>query len=242
LGLVEGIVSLSLTRKEREFAEFLLGFKPPAWTASWRISAIATAVAFAAVLLGGSSWNAVGALALAVSLGCGLPILGGTWPATTQGMISGKLAPISSCFPASYWKSSRVMLKINVSRLFLYLPLAMLAGLLGAQSAQKGLLVGCLWVGRASLFFLALIPVLIVGKFSKSSNDTAGGAIRAIAVLSVFVLVLIVLLGIGAAAIFTDGLWSVGFFMIELLSSVTIWALYGWYYERGGVDLLTERR
>lgn len=242
LGPIEWATSWLLTDRERGEAQFLLGPSPPKWSARWRVAIIATAAAFALVLPGLRELNVLAALAFAVSIGAGLPILGGVWPATNQGRISGKFVPIFACFPLSYWNAGRTIYKVNVVRTAAWIPLAGMLGALGARTAQKPIIEGCEIMLRALLLFLAVIPVMIAGKFSKITNDTMDFRLATIPLLGVASVLILIVVGLGAAAMYMSSGWAYAFIGLEAVAGWTIWLLYGVYYERGRVDLLREKQ
>jgi len=243
LGWIEWAGRLCLNSRENGEAQFLLGPQAPRWSGRWKIAVIATAVAFAATLPGNSSLNVVAALAFAVSIGFGVPLLGGAWPATNPGRISGKFSPIFGCYPLSYWTASWTVYKLNAVRIVAWVPLGMLIGILGARSAHMDLGAGCWLAGRGILLLLALMPVLLAGKFSKGSNDTVNLRLATIPLIGVVIVVLTVEIILGSMAMMMEG---VAVPCVAIAGTAAIawgaWALYGVYYERGRVDLLRERQ
>jgi hypothetical protein len=243
LGWIEWAVGHCLNERENSEAQFLLGQKDPNWSGRWKIAVIATAVGFAGTLLGIGTSNLVAALAFAVSIGFGVPLLGGAWPATYQGRISGKLSPIFGCYPLSYWSAGWTMYKLNAVRIVAWVPLGMLIGILGARSARMNLGEGCWVATRGILLFLAVMPILLAGKFSKGTNDTVNLQLTTIPAIVMVIVVLTVEIILGAMAMMVDGV-GVPCAAIAGVAAVAwgAWALYGAYYERGGVDLLRERQ
>ncbi|HTQ97658.1 MAG TPA: hypothetical protein VMH89_12690, partial [Candidatus Acidoferrum sp.] len=241
LGPLEWIASWFLTEKEKGIAQFLIGTRPPGWTGRLRIAVIATAVAFAAVLPEMNALNFIAGLAFATSIGAGLPLLGGTWPAGNQGRISGKLSPIFGCYPVSYWTGGWTIYKLNVVRMLAWLPLGLMLGVLGARSAHQPLMYGFWLTTRGLLCLVAVMPLLAMSKFAKVTNDTSYLRIKSIFILIlVLSLVFAVITLIGMAMMLPVEMASMSIVAIMILGWLG-WSIYGVYYDRGKVDLLRDR-
>ncbi len=238
---VEQVVGWCLNEREKGLAQFLLGPVMPTWSNRWRTAAIATAVGVAAVAAGTWQFNMVAILALAVSIGSGVPVLGGAWPATNQGRISGKLSPIFGCYPLSYRSAGLVMFKANAVRTAAWLPLGLTIGVLNARTAHTTIGYSCWLAARAILLFLSLMPIVLAGKFSKVTNDTSSLRLRTIPLLGLLVIVISVVAILGAGVFMASSWRPVIFLAGAALVSWLSWAAYGWYYEHGQVDLLREQ-
>jgi hypothetical protein len=239
---IERAAGWLLNPRQREQAQFLLGPTPPTWSEKWKLAVIATAVAFVVMLSGVELLRFVAILAAAIAIATGLPILGGGWPATNQGRISGKYSPIFSCYPLSYWRASWTMYKLNFARTLTWLPLGLLFGVLGARAAGVPLAQGCWIAVKAILLFLMMMPILISGKFSKGTNDTTNLRLRLLPLIGFFLLIVFALLTLCAMAMFVPSLaWSL--FAVAACGLVAwgTWAAYGWYFERAQVDLLRDQ-
>jgi hypothetical protein len=241
LGPIEWIASGCLTEKEKGIAQFLIGPRPPGWTGRWRIAVIATAVAFAAAFPEMNALNFIAGLAFATSIGAGLPLLGGVWPAGNQGRISGKLSPIFGCYPVSYWMGGWTICKLNVVRMLAWLPLGLMLGILGARSAHLPLMYGFWLTIRGFLCLLAVMPLLATSKFAKVTNDTSYLRLKSIFILIlVLSLVFAVITLIGMAMMLPVEMASASLVAIAILGWLG-WSIYGIYYDRGKVDLLRDR-
>ena len=186
-------------------------------------------------------WKWFGVIGLLVSLGFGLPLLGGAWAATSPGWISGKVAPIYSVYPLRYGLASRVMAKVNLVRTLAWLPFVALLAILEAKLANKTIPETLWFAARAFLIWLSWMPVTIAGKFSKGSNDTTLNQWRQV------LLIPLLITGLSGAAL----LW--GMILIfdnpevllvafaSIACSVGAWAAYGWWFNRK-VDLLRDRQ
>ena len=238
---VERLVGWCLSEHEKGEAQFLLGPVMPNWSNRWRTSAIAMAVGVAAIAAGTRQFNMVAVLALAVSIGSGVPVLGGAWPATNQGRISGKLSPIFGCYPLSYWSAGLVMFKANAVRTVAWLPLGLTIGVLNARTARTTIGYSCWLAARAILLFLSLTPILLTGKFSKVTNDTSSLRLRTIPLLGLLIVVIFVVAILGVGVFVASSWWPVMFLGGAAIVSWLFWAAYGWYYEHGRVDLLREQ-
>ena len=238
---IERLVGWCLNEREKGEAQFLLGPMIPTWSNRWRTSAIATAVGVATVAAGTWEFNMISVLAFAVSVASGVPVLGGIWPATNQGRISGKFSPIFSWYPLSYWSAGWIMFKANTARTAAWLPLGLMIGVLYAKIAHTMLADGCWLPARAVLLVLALTPILLAGKFSKVTNDTLNLRLRLVPLFGVFLVVLFAVVTFSAGALMASGWWPILFLGIVAGVSWASWAAYGWHYERGQADLLREQ-
>ena len=239
---IERAAGWCLNQREKGEAQFLLGPKPPAWSEKWKIAVIATAVAFAVMLSGLEKLYFLAVLASAVAVALGLPLLGGNWPVTNQGSISGKLSPIFGCYPLCYWSAGWTMFKLNAVRTAAWVPLGLLLGVLNAKSTQASPAQGCWVVARCILLFLMVMPILLAGKFSKVTNDTLNLRLRLVPFVGAFVCVVFLMITLGAVALLVaPGPWAFPFIVATGLVAWGTWAAYGCYYDRAQVDLLRER-
>jgi hypothetical protein len=238
---IERVVGWCLNEREKGEAQFWLGPMAPNWSNRWRTAAIATAVGVAAAIAGTWEFNMVSVFAFAVSIGAGLPVLGGVWPATSQGRISGKFSPIFGCYPLSYWTSGWIMFKTNVIRTAAWVPLGLMIAVLNARTARTTITASCWLVGRSVLLFLGLAPILLAGKFSKVTNDTLNMRLKMVPLLGLFLVVISVVATFGAGVFMTSGWWPIVFLGGVVLVSWLSWTAYGWYYDRGQADLLREQ-
>jgi len=169
------------------------------------------------------------------------PLLGGPWPGFDCRFCAGRWAPLYSAVPLGYREISRVMFKVNGVRCLLWLPLlianaSVLAWRLNAAPAE-----GIVFAAKAFCLVVALQPVMVLGHFSKGANDSQGITVKRLFLLSVLGVGVIPLLG-GSAMIFieTPVTSAVGL-AIAALSALGVWLLYGFFYNRGGPDLLRTR-
>ena len=239
---IERAAGWCLNQREKGEAQFLLGPKPPAWSEKWKIAVIATAVASAVMLSGLEKLYFLAVLASAVAVALGLPLMGGNWPVTNQGSISGKLSPIFGCYPLCYWSAGWTMFKLNAVRTAAWVPLGLLLGVLNAKSMQASPAQGCWVVARCILLFLMVMPILLAGKFSKVTNDTLNLRLRLVPLVGAFVCVVFLMITLGAVALLVaPGPWAFPFIVATGLVAWGTWAAYGCYYDRAQVDLLRER-
>src|SRR5215469_6282872 len=238
---IERVVGWCLNEQEKGVAQFLLGPTMPSWSNRWRTAAIATAVGAAAVTVGTREFNMLSVLACGVSIAWAVPLLGGAWPATNQGRISGKFSPIFGCYPLSYRAAGWIMFKVNAIRTAAWVPLGLIMAALNTKTAHTTIAGGCWLIVRVVLLFLGVAPILSAGKFSKVTNDTLNLRLGTIPLLGLFTLVLLVVSTLSVSAFMASGWWQIillgGVGVVSWLS----WALYGWHYERGQVDLLREQ-
>ena len=133
------------------------------------------------------------------------------------------------------------MFKANAVRTAAWLPLGLVMGVLYATTAHTTPESSCWLVGRSVLLFVAVTPILLAGKFSKITNDTLNLRLRMIPLLGLFLVVIFAVATFGAGVFMASGWWPVLFLGLVALVSWASWATYGWYYDRGQVDLLREQ-
>ena len=238
---LERVAGWTLNQQERSTAEFLLGGQAPNWSNRWRMAVIATACAFASLLWENELFSVVATLGAIVSIGAGLPLLGGVWPAMGLGVVSGKLAPIHSCYPLDYRSASWTMWKINTVRTLVWAPMGLLLGLLLGHNA-KAPLTQSLWISaRILLVYLAISPVMVTGKFSKNTNDSVSMNGSRIFLVVYAAFAVSALMGFGLLAVLSGGWYGALALMLTGGVSLSTWALYGWFYGRREVDLLRGR-
>jgi hypothetical protein len=231
-----------LKKKEKLEAEFWLGSRAPGWSARWRIALIATAVGFALTLPDMMLLNWAAGLAFAVSIGMGMPVIGGVWPATDMGRISGKLSPIFGCYPVSYWRAGWVMFKVNVVRIAAWVPLGLMMGLLGARTVHVGLAEGCWIVARGLIVLVAVMPLFLLGKFSKCTNDSSYLHWR-VSPLLVVTVVVFCIEAMAVVLVIVAPAEVAGWSILAMCAVAWLgWWGYGRFYERGKMDLVRERQ
>ena len=239
---IERVAGWCLNQREKTIAQFLLGPKPPVWSERWKIAVIATAAAFAVILLAPERLHFVAILAAAVAIAVGLPILGGNWPATNQGRISGKHAPIFSCFPLSYWKAGSTMFKLNAVRTLAWTPIGILMAILETRSTGLPLSQTAWVAAKGILLVLMVTPILLAGKFSKVTNDTLHLRLMIVPLIGAFLVVTFLVITLASMTfILESSLGALACILTAGLTSWSTWAVYGWYYNRCQVDLLREK-
>jgi hypothetical protein len=245
LSWLERLVGCWLSESEKNIAEFLLGGLPPQWGSQWRISIIAAAVASALLIFPASSYTTTAAiLSIVISAATGVPIAGGAWAATSGVYVSGKLCPLLAGYPLSYRSSSIVMAKINLVRAFTWSPIGFLLGAIIGWRDYGSSLQGVWVVLNLLLFWVAVIPFLAAGHFSKRTNDTTNlrpwaAALLFMVTIPFFVIVLVPVLILCFAA---PRPFPLAAPVVLGLVAIGCWRLYGWYYENRRVDVLTEPR
>ena len=133
------------------------------------------------------------------------------------------------------------MFKASAVRTAAWVPLGLTMGVLNARTAHTTIGASCWLVARVVLLFLASLPILLAGKVSKVTNDTLNMRLKTIPALGLFLVVIFAVVTLGAGVFMASGWWPVIFLAGVGLVSWLSWAAYGWYYERGQVDLLREQ-
>ena len=239
---LERLASGWLNGKEKKVAEFLLGDGALHWNELWRASVIAAAVAGVLFAVGLGSTLTLGILAAGLSTMLGVPVIGGSWPATSPGRLSGKQSPLHACYPLEYRTACRVMWKVNLVRTAAWLPVGTMLGALVGFSFGTGAGLAAWLVLKGTLVYVAAIPSLSAGHFSKSTNDTSNLRLATLPLMGLAVLFGLMFLAASITTMALSSAWVLVSFGAALTISLGAWWLYGWYYEQGHVDLLREPR
>ncbi len=170
-GLAERIVSQVLTEREKTIAEFLTAARP-GWTKSLRTMAmfgivvLIAAKIFSAQILSG--FGVMIFVVVFVLMRSGSQAWRGFGPAAPVGLPP----PLYAFYPLSFAELHRVIMKIMLVRLLLFLPLVAGAGyfIMGALSQNSGTIL--LMGGKIILAVIAAQPLLAILPFSASSNDS----------------------------------------------------------------------
>jgi hypothetical protein len=240
-GWIERLTARVLRPAERTVAEFMLGGKLGGWSRLWRAAAVTSAVGILATLVlpmvGQGLW--VFFVPMIVTAMIAAPLLGGYWPGFWPGsghQVAGRWAPVYSAVPLGYREISRVMFKVNGVRCVLWLPLLVAYATALAWRLNADPTEGIVLALKAFCLVVVLQPMLVVGHFSQGTNGIwlrrlffiiCVGGILVIPLLYSGVMTFIqipVITGVGLA--------------IASFSGLSFWLLYGFFYNRGGLDLL----
>jgi hypothetical protein len=237
---LERLAASWLNQEEKTTAEFLLGDAALHWSEFWRASVIVAAVAGLLFAVGLASTLTLGIIAAALSAMLGVPVLGGGWPATSPGPLSGKLSPIHGCYPLNYRIACTAMWKINLVRTAVWLPFGVLLGALMGFSYGGSAGIGAWLMLKGMLVFAASIPLLSAGQFSKSTNDTSNLRLATLPLIGLAVLLVLLFVTSAIMTLALSAAWALVALGLSSAISLSTWSLYGRYYERGQVDLLRE--
>jgi len=240
---VERWVAKGLTVQERETVPYLIGLAIPNWSARWKTSVIAAAASagLANVYLDRLFMTLAG-IAFAISAVTGVPLGGGSWPILASGVVSGKFSPIAGCYPVNYGLVSRIIAKSAIARFLTWLPLGLIVGVILGWKISGQPMEGLWMVVKASLLWMALLPVVITLHFSKGTNDTSELKWRTVPMLAFLSIVGVGVLGACIVAISAPISWSAILIAAIFVLSLAIWWLYRCLYERGEIDLLRIRQ
>lgn len=235
-GLVERIVALALTERERTIAEFLTASNP-GWTKGLRALLIAGVVLlilakfFSAQLASG-----IGVITFVVVF----LLMGGSqsWRGFGSSAVIGLPPPFYAFYPMSFTELHRTVLKVMLVRFLVMVPFFAGAAYLfgGTLNLKTGLLLT--YVLKFSLAGIVAQPLLAIMPFSASSNDSDRFRFAVIALIYGLLTV-----ACGGAFIFVQSptlAYSAG-----LAGTLLCWfapKLYGWRFDRNGFDLLPSAR
>jgi len=237
---LERVVAWWLSKEEKETLRFLTGGRVPQWSNAWKNSVIALAVGVLLVVVVPSDWRILGVLAIFVSLGLGLPLLGGRWMAMDPGWISGKLSPLYGVYPLGYGRAGRVMAKVALVRTAAWLPLLVVVAVVNAVLQNVGI-AGSMWqAARALMLWLSWLPITLLGKFSKGTNDTTNLRPSSVLLVPILIAAIVAMAILWGGVLVAESGWALAAGAAAIAGSVGCWAAYGWWYNRK-VDLLRDR-
>jgi len=237
---LERMTGAWLTEEEKTTAELLLGGAALHWHELWRGSVIVAGAASVLFVVGLPSTYAMGILAAGLSALVGVPVLGGSWPATSPARLSGKFSPLHGCFPLEYRIACRVMWKINLVRTAAWTPFGIVMGAFAGLSHGSGAGIAAWLVLKGVLVYAVATPLLSAGQFSKSTNDTSNLRLATLPLVGFALLIVLMLVTAGIMTMALPMALAFVSLGVTLAISVGAWWLYGRYYERGQVDLLRE--
>lgn len=94
---------------------------------------------------------------------------------------------------------------------------------------------------RAVLALVGGMPILIAGKFSKTTNDSTELRWAIVPLIVAAIVMGAAVLGLGIGAFFVGWELALGLIAGEAGVSLAAWGMYGWFFNRGRVDLLRDR-
>lgn len=237
-GWLERVASRTFSQRDKQVAEFLCGGVIGQWSASWLL-----AMKIAAVELLTLPWffdPRIGLVLGAVASLVAVPVFGGKWAAMRIVNAAGTIQPICAAMPLSYWDVTSVVMKVNLVRYAVWLPVFLSYGALLGWRALFSPWSGVEIVAWVFLILVWSQPIVIIALHSVGTNDT-----RRITLHSMLAAGLIILLAIAYVAaiiIFTakiagtDEQWFVLSIPGFLLCPAAIWFVYKAWYQRGKLD------
>jgi hypothetical protein len=234
---IERLAAKTLNPQEKETLRYMLGGETPDWSSRWKMGVIAAGVSAALMALDVEATWALAGLALAISVGLGVPVLGGAWPLLGFGYIAGRLSPVYACLPFDFTRATKILIKTALVRAIAWLPAGLIVGGLMAATAEGTAGKGAEIMLRGFLIWTALLPVLAVGQFSKATNDTQDMRLIVVPLTGLAILFGLVLVIACGVAITAGRGWSALCIGGIALISGCSWLLYRRIYERGQIDL-----
>jgi len=244
-GWIERLASRWLNSRDRQVATFLCGGKLGRWSAEWnlgiKIAAGGVVSMFLTSLLPGWVCLALGAVASVSAL----PVFGGRWDGLQLVAVSGTVGPAHAGLPLSYSEITRVLLKVNLVRYLVWVPIflvyATAVAVVGGMPWSWGLQMG---VG----ILIALISaqwIFVFGHLASGTNDTKRATLHT---LGTFTAILVIAPAyLGCVAVFFVAMnwapdpraaWAAPAALGMFFFSWLIWRVYKLLYDRGRIDLM----
>jgi hypothetical protein len=237
-GALEKLVARFLSPRERVVTEFLVA-QDPGWTRSLKWSFWVWLVVTLVVLSFGNTGMIVFFGAYLLGMATLPPLFGGEWRGMRQSSTGGIFIPGYSLYPITFNEIARILFKVNVVRILAATPFIVIFGAIAAlklgHSSLDGAIVGSKLIGT----LLCLQPFLLLLPISGTTNDFSRmGAMWTIAFVLVLLTIIVAALGIFLSDTFLGVAVS---FVIVLLLSILLFAMYRKAYRSGGFDLLNAR-
>ncbi len=246
-GWLERIAKRWLRPSEKLTAEFMMSEEIGGWSARWKTAAKLSAVGIVLTVMlpPSAAYEWILFVPLIIAGMTAAPFFGGYWPGFGLRFCGGRLAPAYAAYPVDYRGISLTMFKVNGARLLGWLPLLLLYAYALAWRMNAGPLFG-FTIGLKTLWaVVALQPVMVFGHFSKRTNDTdvsgLGWLTRAIPSLIAMVGGALAVAFLIAAGFVLKPLLAVASLCAASAVAVGMWALYGYLYNSGRIDLLRNR-
>ncbi len=171
-GTVESLIRHTLTRRQQHLLEQLRPNPPLGWSRGW-VFALGGIVLARLLLLAGldAAWCGI---FVAVTVGVlGLPAFGGMWSGLEAAGNFQYSTGLQAYLPVGFWESVRLMLQINLVRLFAGLPLLLLAVKFGFTDVPLSWTEAWHWSWRVLALLAALQPIWCIVAYSKNTNDSS---------------------------------------------------------------------
>lgn len=238
-GWFERAMAKLFDERERAAAEFLVGGNPK-WSRQYKSACLVCLFLLTFVAMFGGYDRFMVFFPAYILLTACVPLLDDKWPGLVPLPTGGVFAPLYSVYPVGYDDIARVLLKVNLFRCLLALPLLALFGALGGWKAPGySALDGVLLAAKTAAMAAALQPVVVVIRVSSATNDTKRAQLKWALILAPTTLAMI---AIGYACFTSSGFGVVA-------GSVTLNALFAtgilmWQrraYNSNKIDLLSKQ-
>lgn len=238
-GWLERIITRALPLRLRTLSDFYRQGNQLSWSRGWLI-------ALGLLVLGrGMQYAAfqpvwIGALTIAALVIFALPIFGGIWPGLDDAGVSSRPIGHHSFLPIGFWETSRLMLSVNALRSLAAFPLVALGVHQGFTSVRLAWPETFWWSLIVTIGVLAIQPLWVLGRFSKTTNDTSARwwfTLCMILAGAGLLLATAVAIGVLAAA---SPLGSILVWTGLLLYTHSLLLVYGWAHRCGVFDLIAR--
>jgi len=236
LGLIERFISRVLSQRERTITDFMLAGNPQ-WSVGLRGSAIFLLLLFAGSWLFAPLAGSISQIVMLFWVVFLLGAFAGQWRGFTAPRGGGLQSPFYALYPIGVWELLRLVLKINLLRFLLYLPLVVVAGFLLVGNLIPGSTLTVLTLVKFVLIGLFSQPILVIAQISPGTNDGQ----KPMVVLAAFgLLIVLVPTAITLIASTTPWVVLVASAVLAAASSGTL-LVYGKFFNNNRFDLVPGR-
>lgn len=238
-GRLEQIAARVLSARERVLTEFLVA-QDPGWTRSLRWSFWIWLIVCVSVLALGQFGGTIVFFAAYILATASLPLFGGDWRGMRQVASGGVYLPGYSLYPIAFNAIARVLLKVNVIRIFAAAPFLVSFGAIAAYKLNNPPIAGVVVTMKLLAALLTVQPFFILFPISSTTNDTS--RLRVVWWIFAFIPLLLLLMGaLVAVFISRTPVGVLASYLVLALISSMIFLLYRRAYRLGKFDLLSAR-
>jgi peptidoglycan/LPS O-acetylase OafA/YrhL len=168
-----------------------------------------------------------------------VPIFGGNWRGFVSGVSSGYLVPMYAAFPIGYLELTRVMMKANLIRIAVWLPLLMAGAVAIAVRFRETPTSGIQLALEIGLTMVLLQLPMIAGRCAAGTNVNRDMNPHTLAFFFIGLVLGCAFIGSTIFFFVSESELKLYAPLAMLISGGLIWAMYGWMHSRGRLDVLS---
>lgn len=169
-----------------------------------------------------------------------LPLLGGRWTGLDVVPSANGVIGVYAYYPLSFFSIAWLILRLNVLRCILAVPLVLMAVRFGFTAIPLPWIQTLGLTAKIMSVILAIAPLSVLMAFSKSTNDTSARWPVVLLFIAMLGIWLLFGLGLGVTLFAADLSAGVSALLAIVLVGMShaVLAAYGWAWGRGWIDLV----